>query len=299
MKLYRCLKYFEYIILATRMKALFGHIEPYTAERDFRDYVDRMEQFFIVNSVQNEKKVAMFLTLMGPEPYNVAKNLVAPKKPSEKSYEELIACLTSHYVTKKSTVAERYEFYKYKQVERQSVKDFVVEIKKKATGCDFGDFLNQALRDKLVCGVTSEALIKKFLTEGKVLTFEKAYEIAIAFESAERESKYMQPESSNVCVVNEKSKKVPFTTQYYECSRCGGHHTADKCFKKTWTCYICKKTGHIAAKCRHRTNRNAVKFVEESDRPDESSNNDGAEEIIIGSIMSIYNDGEGPAEVSL
>lgn len=203
-------------------------------------------------------------------------------------------------MTQKSTVAERYEFHKCKQAERQSVRDFVVEIKRKAAGCKFGGFLNEALRDKIVCGVTSENLIKKFLTEGEELTFVKAYEIAIAFESAERESKSMQPDTNNVCIVHEKrTTKNPFNS-CYECTRCGGQHSAEKCLKKTWTCFICKKQGHIALKCRNRRNKQAVKYMdEESNRQELQTKDSETEDIILGSIMSIYHEGEGPAEVNM
>jgi hypothetical protein len=37
--------------------------------------VERMEQFFVVNEVKNEKKVAVFLSVVGPVIYRILKNL--------------------------------------------------------------------------------------------------------------------------------------------------------------------------------------------------------------------------------
>ena len=49
--------------------------------------------------------------------------------------------------------------------------------------CKFGTHLDDALRDRLVCGLRSEATQKKLLTE-KDLTFKKALDIAQNNETA-------------------------------------------------------------------------------------------------------------------
>ena len=54
--------------------------------------------------------------------------------------------------------------------------------------CQFGAFLNEALRDRLVCGLINTQSQKKLLTE-KQLTFEKAVEIAMAMELANKQTK--------------------------------------------------------------------------------------------------------------
>lgn len=42
------------------------------------NYVERLEQFFAANEVKDEKKVAVFLSIIGPTTYGVLKNLVQP-----------------------------------------------------------------------------------------------------------------------------------------------------------------------------------------------------------------------------
>lgn len=42
--------------------------------------------------------------------YNILENLVPRKRPTNKTYEEIIAVLTEHHVTKKSAIAGRYVF---------------------------------------------------------------------------------------------------------------------------------------------------------------------------------------------
>ena len=54
--------------------------------------------------------------------------------------------------------------------------------------CEFGDLLDQALHDRFVHGVRSEALQKKLLTEAD-LTIKRAQEIAQGVKSADLNSK--------------------------------------------------------------------------------------------------------------
>ena len=37
----------------------------------------------------------------------------------------------------------------------ESITNFVVQLRKLATHCEFGDHLNEALRDRFVCGLRS------------------------------------------------------------------------------------------------------------------------------------------------
>lgn len=289
--------------------ALIGSIEHFNAEKqDFRDYSERMEQFFIVNQVKEAMKVPMLITLIGPETYNILKNLVSPDSPATKTYVELIESLTKHYVVKKSAVAGRYEFYKCNQKEQQSVNDYVVEIKRKAAPCKFGTFLNEALRDRLVCGLSREQLIKKLLTVGDSLSFEEAVKIATAYETAESETKNIQPDVNVQTLRKQLSvqKRYPFqtlgrskigdvqgargNTSYErnngECTRCGGKHMSDKCFKKNWVCFHCNRPGHIATKCHFRLSgeRNMLKQMDEQ-RTEKQDIEEG--EVILGSIQQL------------
>lgn len=66
--------------------------------------------------------------------------------------------------------------------------DFIVEIKKLAATCEFKLFLTETLRDRLVCGMRRENIINKLLTEGDDLTFEKAIQLATAYERAEKDT---------------------------------------------------------------------------------------------------------------
>ena len=83
-----------------------------------------------------------------------------------------------------------------------------MSLKQLSTHCDFGTFLNDALRDQLVCGLREEAIQRKLLAEDK-LTFKKASEIAQAMELAERNTTELKAmDSTEVQVVSDKRKVV-------------------------------------------------------------------------------------------
>jgi len=105
--------------------------------------------------------------------------------PSSKSYDELKAILSAHFKPKTLVIAEHFRFYKRNQHDNESISDYIVELKKLASTCDFGDLLSIALCDRLVCGLHSESIQGKLLTEVD-LTFDKAERIAVAMELVQR-----------------------------------------------------------------------------------------------------------------
>ena len=66
----------------------------------------------------------------------------------------------------------------------ESIAEYVAELRRLATDCEFGDYLGEALRDRLVCGTRSSSVQKRLLSEAD-LTFKRALEIAQAMEAAE------------------------------------------------------------------------------------------------------------------
>ena len=69
-------------------------------------------------------------------------------------------------------------------MEGESIADYVAALRKLASTCEFGDYLDQALRNRLVCGLKSGRMQQKLLTETS-LSFKKAIEIATGMEAAE------------------------------------------------------------------------------------------------------------------
>ena len=60
------------------------------AKEDWLSYAERMEQYFIANEIKEEKRRAFLPSVCGPSLYQLIKDLVAPGKPSEQSFEHLV-----------------------------------------------------------------------------------------------------------------------------------------------------------------------------------------------------------------
>ena len=168
--------------LATRMGfPTLGSLEPFDpATGDWATYTDRFEQFILADDVKGEDKiVATFLTVVGSTTYNLLRDLLAPEKPSSRKLTELKSVLQSHYDPKPLIIAERFQFHKREHKEAESVSDYCAALKRASEHCEFKPFLEEALRDRFVCGLGNRNIQRRLLTE-KSLTWKKAVGIAQA-----------------------------------------------------------------------------------------------------------------------
>ena len=239
--------------------ALIGSIGPYNESEDIDTYIDRVELFFVANSVPDDKKVATFLSILGPQVYALLQILISPTKPKDASYDVLVEGLKKHFKPKVLIVFERYKFYKRSLGPDESISNFVAGLKACAHTCDFGDKLKEQLRDRLVCGINNEATQRALLTEQN-LTFEKAVEIATAREEAAKDVMAMGRQPLGVNKVDKPFSKnkhsMPKSGDSFPskpCSGCGGKHWKSKCPFKDSVCHKCGKKGHLKKVCFSKT----------------------------------------------
>ena len=60
-----------------------GKIKPCKESDDIKDYFERLEMFFAMTGVKEEKQVLHLLTGLGAQTYAMLKNLVVPKIPKD------------------------------------------------------------------------------------------------------------------------------------------------------------------------------------------------------------------------
>nr|XP_061786525.1 uncharacterized protein K02A2.6-like [Nerophis lumbriciformis] len=186
---------------------------------------------------------------MGPKTFNLLRDLLQPTKPGTKTYAETVDVLTQHFSPKPLMLAERFGFHRRNQEEGESVTMFVAALRKLAEHCEFGQGLNDALRDRLVLGLRNEAAQKKLLTESNP-TLQKVIEISVAMEMASKEAHQMNA-TGGVHTVQTDRPSGQGT-----CFRCGkSGHLATSCWCKDMDCRSCGKRGHIERACLRKKNK--------------------------------------------
>ena len=91
-------------------------------------------------------------------------------------------------------IAERFHFHRRNQAPEESVSDFIAQLWRLATYCEFGNYLDEALRDRFVCGFKSEVMQKHLLSKVD-LNLKRAVEIAQGIEVAEQHTQQLKTEA--------------------------------------------------------------------------------------------------------
>ncbi|XP_047741571.1 uncharacterized protein LOC125179544 [Hyalella azteca] len=266
------------------MAPYIGTMAEFDPEKDeFEVYIARMKLFFTANTVSEAKKASVFLTLVGGRTYSVLRDLLHPEDPGEQSFDVLAARLLEQYAPKRNKIAERFKFHRCKQLPDQTVSAYVAQLKKCASTCDYGTFLEESLRDKLIEGL-KEATLQRELLKKSDVTFKTAVEFALAFELTVKTSDEMQglnvvkstgsdainavssskiTKANNRNVTRKRGPSDPESKQPKPCFRCNGrNHNAATCRFKNYKCNSCGKTGHLGKACRNKVQ--AVDAKEES-----------------------------------
>ena len=119
--------------------------------------------------------------------------------------------------------------------------------------CEFGNYLEQALRDRLVCGIRHESTQKWLLSESD-LSLTKAIEMARRIQAAETQSTQLKATGSAPVMNVKLTQKRNQTGKQEMCTGCGGkNHHAKDCPHKDVRCYKCHKQSNFAKMCRSKT----------------------------------------------
>ncbi|KAI5725637.1 hypothetical protein M8J77_018002 [Diaphorina citri] len=213
-------------------------------EEEFSDFNERLEMFFLANGIVDDKqKCAIFISSMSASTFKILKSLISPKKVNKCAFKDVIKCMSEHYCTNRLVITERYKFYKYCQEPGQSIPSYIAKISELASHCRFEDFLDQALRDKFVCGLSNNAIRSKLLDQDDNLSFKEACDIAKCKQVA-------MSENENILMPSKKSDTYMENVNVVQnrCKHCGYSHSSLCKFRRA-RCHKCKELGHIAPVC--------------------------------------------------
>lgn len=171
--------------------ALIGDIPRfYSPGDDWLVFTERLEQFFEINDVADEKKRAILLTSISDDVYKTLRDVCHPLLPKNKTFDELCQLLNKQFVKKTSVFRERVTFYNVKQMKDENIANWFARIKKLSVDCRFGDRFDEILLDRFISGLRSSVILERLCEEDEdKLTMKSAVEIAITKESAIKEDR--------------------------------------------------------------------------------------------------------------
>lgn len=222
---------------------------------DFEIFEERLEQHLLANSIPEDRKVAVLLTLVSVNVYKILKNLCHPLKPKEKNYQQLIDLLSSQFKKRVSVFRRRLHFNLLAQGQ-ETVNQWYVRVKTVASECQFdGIMLAERVKDKFVVGLRPGPILDRLCEENPNKDLKDLLDIALNKEAALLEAD--RNIEVNKVVKNKDGEKSAnesgHSSQGKEeltCNFCGRtNHVFKICKYRKFICKKCNKKGHIAAAC--------------------------------------------------
>lgn len=295
----------------------------------FKTYKERLEIHLEIKKVQYNKELCakLLLQYIGSKNYALITSLAAPKPVNSLKYDELITLLEKHFCPKKNVLVEQHKFFCELQNDKQSIAEFVAQLRKRANECEFvctckATVSEVFLRAQFIRGLQSEHMREQLL-ENSELDFENIVKKAVALEAAkignkeiinnnntdvnqinkmqyQQKSKFNQNKYQNSNKNSSKNSKINYRQLGLEglCLRCGrDNHMANECKanRNNLKCDLCKKTGHIKKVCIQNKIKNTVSNHNIEVMSNESHANNGIEYYGINKIIDVYNKNTCPS----
>ena len=214
-------------------------------EEDWTTYVERLEHYFAANDVVDDgKKRSILLAVCGSSTYKLVRNLISADRLATTSFKDLVEKVREFYAPKPSVIVQRFKFNSRVRTKEESIAVYLAALRELSEFCEYGETLNEMLRDRLVCGVNHEGLQRKLLAE-KELTYEKAVELALATETAEKGSQDLKNSSASG------GQQHSFHLAQHAGRLREGNDGGARARQDPIVCYRCGKD-HLASVCRHK-----------------------------------------------
>ena len=207
------------------------------AQESWQSHVERLQQYFVTNDVKTaDKQRAVLLSAVGGQTYELIRNLLAPTKPMEVTFAEIVDAVEKYVQPRPSIIVERFNFHSRARRQGEDVSTYVAELRKLSEHCNFGTVLNDMLLDRLVCGIVDQRIQCRLLAEPD-LTFAKALELAHAAEAADRNTRALDRGAQSI-QIHKIGRKAERSQEHarqggrarqLHCYRCGGKHQQEQC----------------------------------------------------------------------
>ena len=96
-------------------------------------------------------------------------------------------------------IVERFKFNSRSRKPSEKMLEYLAALRKLSEYCEFGNSLDQMIRDRLVCGINPPRIEQRLFAEGSTLTLEKARTVTLSMEAAEENSSIHYRQDTRAC----------------------------------------------------------------------------------------------------
>ena len=248
---------------------------------EVESYLERLDCYFAVAGTKDDKKVPVLLMGISATQYQTLRDLVSPAVPKEVDFKTLQTHLTNHYGKPRNQRLERTRFCTLARLDRESIADFEIRVRKAARYCNFGTTLEDNLLEQFISGVNYPALTRKLVENNDVNTLAEAVKVAgtvelldgeqgasckpdtatgvVAQVSQTRHRRHSKPASSAASNNNDNNNSKNSKMVCFRCSKTGHKANDESCPARGKTCRTCRQEGHFAGAkyCRKKRNQSS------------------------------------------
>ena len=219
-----------------------------------------------------------FLSLAGPDVFDIVLSLTDPVPYETKTKAEIIELLSAYFTPKDMVLINTFKFGTRSQKPEETAAEYSTALRAMAKGCEYGQYLERALRDRFVIGLYNPYVRESLFKRGRELSFQEAIAFATTSELASAHSRMVGGPSTSAVVGqtsvsrpargSQRGRSVAFVKTAGKCPGCNGDHQRPQCPYRSAVCEYCKSTGHVAKVCR----KKAAARNRSKSRPNDNNN---------------------------
>jgi hypothetical protein len=153
-------------------------------EKHFNFYLTATDS----DSKSDKVKTSILLTCIGPKGREINETFTFSQETDKLKLKVVFEKFSAYCNPRKNITILRHQIFTHSQHEGQSFNDFVIELKKRVSECEFGTLADSLITDIIVCGVADQSLRERLLRDAD-LTLTKAIDAGIAAEETKRHAK--------------------------------------------------------------------------------------------------------------
>ena len=248
--------------LATRMGSSVGSVKPFDVSQpdNWARYLTHVDLHFRANGYSAYPLATqrdIFLSLAGDDVFDIVLSLTDPVPYETKTKAEIVELLSAYFTPRDMVLINTFRFGTRSQKPEETAAEYSTALRAMAKGCEYGQYLERALRDRFVIGLHNANVRESLFKRGRELTFQEAIAFATTSELASAHSRIVGGASTSAVVAHtsvprpgrnaSRGRTVSFAGK---CPGCNGDHQRTQCPYRSAVCEYCKSSGHVAKVCR-------------------------------------------------